>query len=82
MTKGELEVLRLLMDGREWYGLDLLAASNVLSRYSIYLVLAGLQERDLVVARCETQPDRPGMPRPLYRITDAGKQAFANEEAA
>jgi DNA-binding PadR family transcriptional regulator len=71
-------ILRLLADGRWWYGLDLVEASNgILKRGAVYVWLMRLEEKGLVTHRQDpTPPPRPGLsPRRQYQITDAGRRA-------
>jgi DNA-binding PadR family transcriptional regulator len=58
--------------GRELYGLDLVAA-GVAKRWSLYTVLARMEERGLIEGR-EDSGDPPR--RRLYRITTAGSAAL------
>jgi len=66
---------------REWYGLDLITASNKkLRRGSIYVYLAELEDDELVTSRLEEEHEllQPEFPlRRKYRITDRGIQSLA-----
>lgn len=75
-TKTESIVLALLQDG-EKYGLELIKASGgKLKRGTIYVTLGRLEERGLVKSRTDKKAEHPGLPRPLYRLTDAGKRVL------
>jgi DNA-binding PadR family transcriptional regulator len=80
--KAILELLR--QDERWWYGLDLVQASGRrLKRGSIYIHLSWLIDDGLVESRKENdeefKPSHSRLPRrSLYKITQAGIQAYAD----
>ena len=68
-----LEVLAVAT--RELYGLDLVAAGAAKRRW-LYVVLGRMEEGGLVEGREEDGGPPPRLPRRLYRITDAGREAL------
>lgn len=78
LTTSERCVLNLLLAGEdEKFGLQLVAESEgTLARSSIYVVLDRMQQKGLIESRAEEKvPDRPGIPRRMYKAT--GKGAYA-----
>ncbi|HMY02814.1 MAG TPA: helix-turn-helix transcriptional regulator [Candidatus Obscuribacter sp.] len=70
LNKKHLKILELLSGGEEWYGLDLIAASNgILRRGVVYISLRQLEEGGLIESRLEPKPVR-GTPRRLYRLAE------------
>lgn len=78
LTANEQCVLELLLEHKaEKYGLQLVEEScGVLSRNSIYVILARMQDKGLLESKPELKdPRRPGIPRRMYRATGAGVRA-------
>ena len=78
LTASERRVLELLLENKEEkFGLQLVAeGGGTLARSSIYVVLDRMQQKGLVESRAEEKsPDRPGIPRRMYKAT--GKGAYA-----
>ena len=78
----EVEVLQLLVGGREMYGLEMVKRSSALKRNSIYVVLGRMEEHGFIAGRELKSEGSPGMPRRVYRITGLGQRALAAWEAA
>ena len=78
----EALVLRLLRDGGEMYGLQLVQRSaGALKRGTVYVTLGRLEEKGLVARRLpDGVPPPPGLPRPLYRCTAPGLRHLAYME--
>lgn len=77
-----LAVLAALYEAKaDWrYGLEISAVTGLKSG-SLYPILIRLSERGLLESRW-LEPDRPGRPaRHAYRITGAGRAAFAARSA-
>jgi PadR family transcriptional regulator, regulatory protein PadR len=74
----------LLINGRELYGLEMVAASNgAIKRGTIYVTLQRMQEKGLIDSRQEPRPaPEIGIPRRLYRISGHGERVFAAYQAA
>lgn len=80
-TDQEMKVLRLLHDGREMYGLEIVDTySGEILRSSIYVILTRMRARNLVTERVEkakTKSGRQGSGKlRLYRITDLGRKMY------
>ena len=78
-TKTEMHVMRILQDSADGlYGLQIVAASkNKITRSSIYVLLSRLKDKGFVKdKRPSSDPDYPGLPRPIYRLTAEGKQVL------
>jgi PadR family transcriptional regulator, regulatory protein PadR len=81
-SRNEVEVLRLLA-GRELYGLELIRRSEgALKRNSIYVVLGRMEDQGYIKGREVKEPNTPGLPRRLYKITGIGERALAMWDAA
>lgn len=80
LSHKEALILELLVGGgREFYGLELVNASDgKLKRGTIYVTLQRLQEKGLVDSRQEarTAPEI-GIPRRLYSITGYGQRVLS-----
>lgn len=72
--KKESAILRMLAEGAELFGLEMVERSGgLLARGVIYVTLSRLEEKGLVSSREETNQRHPGLPRRLYRITESGR---------
>ena len=82
-SRTELIVLRLLSEGGEQYGLQLVGASDgKLSRGGVYVLLGRLEQKGLVKGRRIPAPDDVGgLPRRLYKISALGMRALTAAEA-
>jgi len=81
-TKTELKVLELLQGSEGMYGLEMVRASGgKLKRGTAYVTLGRLEERGLVKSRLIKQ-NNPGLPRPLYTLTEAGKRMLEASRVA
>jgi PadR family transcriptional regulator, regulatory protein PadR len=80
LSRKEALIMELLVSGgREFYGLEMVDASNgELKRGTIYVTLQRLQEKGLIDSRQEarTAPEI-GIPRRLYSITGYGQRVFS-----
>ena len=72
----EVEVLRLLVGGRELYGLEMVKRSAALKRGTVYVTLGRMEEQGFISGREVKEEGSPGMPRRLYRITGLGQRAL------
>lgn len=73
----EAEILALLLDNGEMYGLQMVQFSNgALKRGTIYVVLDRLEDQKLVSSRSEVQPGAAGLARRFYKITGHGQRAL------
>jgi PadR family transcriptional regulator len=76
-----LIILRLLNEGEEKYGLELVEASDgALPRGGIYVFLGRLEESGLVDGRSEARSSGQGPPRRYYSITPLGRQILGAYE--
>ena len=70
-SKQDEEILRLLSDGKEWLGLDMVEASKHIKRGSVYVRLHRLEDAGLVQSRRQLWTERDfGIPRRLYWLRD------------
>lgn len=84
LSRKEAIILEMLLDGREFYGLEMVDASNgELKRGTVYVTLQRLQEKGLIESRQEarTAPEI-GIPRRLYSITGYGQRVLSAYQAA
>jgi DNA-binding PadR family transcriptional regulator len=79
LSAKESLILELLVDGRELYGLQLVAASRRrLKRGTVYVTLGRMEEKGYISSRLEDAPaDKGGMPRRLYHPTALGRRVLA-----
>lgn len=74
----EAEILSLLLENGEMYGLQMVQlSSGSLKRGTIYVVLDRLEEQKLVSSRSEVQQQGSGLARRFYKITGHGQRALA-----
>ena len=68
-------ILELLVQGREMYGLELVAASKGrLKRGTVYVTLGRMEEKGYIKSRLEDAPsDEGGLPRRIYEPTAFGR---------
>ncbi len=79
MPPAEALILRLLVDGREMYGLELVARSKRrLKRGTVYVTLGRMERKGFVASRREpAAPPSGGLPRRIYEPTLFGRRALA-----
>lgn len=78
----EAEILRLLISQGEMYGLELVGASKIIKRGTIYVTLGRMADKGLVASRAVKIKNEPGIPRRLFAPTGLGQRIFhASEEA-
>jgi DNA-binding PadR family transcriptional regulator len=74
-SRKEALILELLADGRDRYGLELVAASGGrLKRGTVYVTLDRMEEKGYVQSRLDASAGTPGLPRRLYRPTAQGRR--------
>jgi len=75
----EALILELLLQEKEMYGLQLVAASRKrLKRGTVYVTLGRMEEKGYIVSRLEpAPPDAGGLPRRVYEATPFGRRALA-----
>jgi len=71
-------ILALLIQGKELYGLQIVAASeNRLKRGTVYVTLGRMEDKGYIESRLEPQaPDMGGLPRRIYRPTAFGRRVL------
>jgi len=80
-SKLEVEIMSLLKNGSRLYGLEMVKASSLLKRGSIYVYLGRMEEKEWIKSEAEKDPSVAGMPRRRYWITGKG-QAVLNRAVA
>ena len=75
----EALILELLLEEKEMYGLQLVAASRKrLKRGTVYVTLGRMEEKGYILSRLEpAPPDAGGLPRRVYEATPFGSRALA-----
>lgn len=75
----EALILELLLEHKELYGLELVAASTRrLKRGTVYVTLGRMEEKGLVTSRLESSPaGAGGLPRRIYQATPRGRAVLA-----
>ena len=71
----EVAILQLL-SGKEMYGLEMVKASERLTRGSIYVILNRMEDKGLVTSRV-SEASGPRAGRRIYAITGLGQRAHA-----
>jgi PadR family transcriptional regulator, regulatory protein PadR len=79
LTDKEAVILELLLEHGQLYGLELVErSSGALKRGTVYVTLARMEDKGLVVTRPPPRGESPpGLPRPRYRVTALGEQLLA-----
>ncbi|MER8405119.1 helix-turn-helix transcriptional regulator [Mesorhizobium sp. M0185] len=77
----EHEILELLRSG-EKYGLEMVRASAVLKRGTVYVTLDRMMAKGFVTSRAIRNPNEPGMARRVYSITALGQRVLRARQAA
>jgi DNA-binding PadR family transcriptional regulator len=74
----EMLILRLLIDGSEMYGLELVASSRRrLKRGTVYVTLGRMEEKGYITSRLEAPPSEAGgLPRRVYQPTALGRRVL------
>jgi PadR family transcriptional regulator, regulatory protein PadR len=75
------EILNLLRSG-EMYGLEMVKASKMLKRGTVYVTLDRMTDKKWVTSRAIDNPNEPGMPRRRYKMTALGQRILAAHDAA
>jgi len=80
----EALILELLVEKREMYGLQLVAASKRrLKRGTVYVTLGRMEEKGFISSRLESRaPEEGGLPRRLYEATAFGRRVLSAYELA
>ena len=78
----EAEILRLLIANGEMYGLELVAASKMLKRGTIYVTLGRMADKGLLESRGVKPEHEPGLPRRLFTATGLGQRVHAAWQVA
>ncbi len=75
----EALILELLVQEKEMYGLQLVAASGRrLNRGTVYVTLGRMEEKGYVVSRVDpAPPDAGGLPRRVYEATAFGRRVLS-----
>ena len=76
LSAKETLVLELLIEKREMYGLELVAASRGrLKRGTVYVTLGRMEDKRYVASRLEdAPPSAGGLPRRVYEATALGRR--------
>ena len=71
-------ILELLVEAREMYGLELVAASKGrLKRGTVYVTLGRMEDKGYVKSRLEDAPSEAGgLPRRIYQPTPLGRRVL------
>ncbi|MBP7779480.1 MAG: PadR family transcriptional regulator [Acidobacteria bacterium] len=74
LSPKEAEILRLLIANGEMYGLELVAASDLLKPGTIYVTLGRMADKGFVESRTEKLEGQSGLPRRLFKPTGEGSR--------
>lgn len=78
----EAEILRLLIANGEMYGLELVAASDLVKRGTVYVTLGRMADKGFVTSRPIRHSGQPGMPRRMFLPTGLGETVLRARRAA
>jgi DNA-binding PadR family transcriptional regulator len=78
LSAKESLILELLVEHKEMYGLELVAASRRrLKRGTVYVTLGRMEDKGYVVSRLESAPPHAGgLPRRVYEGTPLGRRVL------
>lgn len=78
LSSKEALILKLLCEGGEMYGLQLVAQSHgELKRGTVYVTLGRMEDKGYIGSRQETRPEGAiGLPRRLYSPTARGAEVL------
>jgi DNA-binding PadR family transcriptional regulator len=77
LTGTEAQILELLAESEELYGLEMIAKSRSLKRGTIYVILDRLEDKGLVSSREMAPPaGSRGPSRRMYRLTGMGARVL------
>ena len=76
LSAKEANILVLLVNQGEMYGLQMVRADTSLKRGTIYVTLLRMEDKGYVTSRAEKDELMPGMPRRIYRATGLGELAL------
>jgi len=79
LSKKELVIMEILLEEptADLYGLELVRRSGKrLKRGTVYVTLTRLEDKGFIESREEVQPNMPGMPRRLYKVTGYGRKVY------
>lgn len=83
-TMKESAVLRLLIRGREMFGLEMVTESETLpsaqrlKRGTVYVTLSRMEDKGFLTSKkAQALPGERGLPKRRYRITALGERALA-----
>ena len=80
-SETELAILRVLRDHpRGLYGLEIVRASENLSRGTVYTTLGRMEEKAFVRSHVRRDEEHAGLPRPRYTVAALGERALAAAE--
>lgn len=75
LTDKETVILRLLADGRTYYGLQIVAESGgSVGKGTVYVTLDRMEDKGFVSSEQEDPQNASGRPRRFYRTTDLGRR--------
>ena len=82
LSRNEAAILKLLIDEREMYGLEMVKKSGgALKLGTIYVTLSRMEEKGFATSRREDEPTLV-VPRRLYKITARGARVYRAWSAA
>jgi PadR family transcriptional regulator PadR len=79
LSRKEALIMEILLErpAAELYGLELVRNSRKrLKRGTVYVTLGRLEDKGFIESREEIQPNMPGMPRRLYKVTGYGQRVY------
>lgn len=82
LSRIEREILGLLISNGAMYGLEMVKASSMLKRGTVYVTLSRMQDKGWVNSTAEKNPNDPGMPRRRYIVSGEGQRIIHDVESA
>jgi DNA-binding PadR family transcriptional regulator len=84
LSPKEAVILRLLLDGGEMYGLEIVSESGgEIPRGTVYVTLGRMEDKGFIESWADPQPTATGgLPRRRYRVTGLGANVLEAQERA
>lgn len=80
ISRTQYEILDLLRSNGEMYGLEMVRASSMLKRGTVYVLLDRMSQRGWVRSRADAVATESGLPRRRYSLSAEGQRVLIEYE--